>query len=426
MTKSSDRKKTENGNPKGAPEASAATGKPEEKSPSNFNDYVTGSLDNMQQTMNIILQKLETSSEHQQEVRKEIYEKGGLKDQISEVQEELTNHSDEILYLKSENEKQRKEIEVLKSMVVGLAQRQESQANDITNSKSRSMKDNIVVSGFPEYENEKLAESVPKFIKEKMKINIAFDRIHRTGYVGKGRDTKSNPRVIIAHVVNPDSKDKLLSHVYSLNRDALKCEGNTIRITNQSPEEVRDQRQKLYHIKQQYAEKSVDCKIKNDKLVFSDSKAVYKDKVELPSADTIMSSLRDVKTQDKLAAITTTTGDSFTEKRNKIVSTAGHVKSYNDVRLFALKTMTENNKLSARSNVLVYRFTDEHGDKHENWINDGEYGAGQNILKVMKEHDVDNIAVVMSRWLGEHLGKVRFEVFSNNAMSAILKLINDD
>ena len=73
-------------------------------------------------------------------------------------------------------------------------------------------------------------------------------------------------------------------------------------------------------------------------------------------------------------------------------------------------------------NVLVYRYLDSNEVIHEGWINDHEFGAGQSILRMMKENNYVNCSVIMSRWLGDHLGIKRFKVFQTNAKSAISNL----
>lgn len=42
-------------------------------------------------------------------------------------------------------------------------------------------------------------------------------------------------------------------------------------------------------------------------------------------------------------------------------------------------------------------------------MDDGEFGAGRNLLKHMEERGYENFAIVLTRWYsGEHLGIARF------------------
>ena len=77
----------------------------------------------------------------------------------------------------------------------------------------------------------------------------------------------------------------------------------------------------------------------------------------------------------KLDKIDTTTGDTSKDQGNVIVSQACTAETFANVRNFALKVQSDESSISADSNEIVYRFTDNKGDIHEGWSNDREYGA---------------------------------------------------
>lgn len=72
--------------------------------------------------------------------------------------------------------------------------------------------------------------------------------------------------------------------------EELRSKKSPIRIASHQPEELREKRRKLFDIQQKYAAKNVDTKIKGDKLVFTRSGNIYRDKLgQRPSADEVIS-----------------------------------------------------------------------------------------------------------------------------------------
>ena len=149
---------------------------------------------------------------------------------------------------------------------------------------------------------------------------------------------------------------------------------------------------------------------------------MYHEKVSIPKAHEILEATSNKATEEKLKKINIVEGDKFTDKKNIIISKAGTVKNFNEVRQFALKAVLEGNCASATSNVLVYRFRDNKDVIQEGWDNNHEFGAGQSILRALQEDDHENVVVVMSRWVGDHLGVSRHQIFVNNALSAVDQL----
>jgi putative IMPACT (imprinted ancient) family translation regulator len=58
---------------------------------------------------------------------------------------------------------------------------------------------------------------------------------------------------------------------------------------------------------------------------------------------------------------------------------------------------------SVDSRILVYRFRNQ-GKIIENYHDDYEHGAGRRLLKYMQENQIMNAAIVVTRWMGEHVG----------------------
>lgn len=64
---------------------------------------------------------------------------------------------------------------------------------------------------------------------------------------------------------------------------------------------------------------------------------------------------------------------------------------------------------SVDSRIFIYRFK-EQWKLIENYHDDGEHGAGRRLLKYMKENQIMNVAIVVTRWMGEQIGPQRFTI----------------
>ena len=59
-------------------------------------------------------------------------------------------------------------------------------------------------------------------------------------------------------------------------------------------------------------------------------------------------------------------------------------------------------------------------------MDDGKFGAGRAILKKLKENDVSEMCVFVSRYYGGvHLGKRRFEIVSNLTAKAVTQFYKE-
>lgn len=85
------------------------------------------------------------------------------------------------------------------------------------------------------------------------------------------------------------------------------------------------------------------------------------------------------------------------------------VKTYGEVRNFYKMLCSLPRHAQAHHRILVYRFRDKDGKVIDGSMDDGEFGAGRNLLKHFEERGNENIACVITRWYGgEHFGVARF------------------
>lgn len=366
-----------------------------------------------QETMNIMLQKIDVICEKHDSLHKEVHGEGGLKQQVNELQENLGNQMDSVDELRQENALLKKELNIMRNILIHTTQRVDRNESQIVNLKSKSLSANILIHDVDETEDENLSTKVSQLFSTNLSINNAkFSAIYRMG------DTPqtNKPRIICAVLANPEIKGKLISAAQSDSDLGFK-------ITSQFPEEVRDLRSRLYQVRESLQAKEIATKMKGDRLVYKDSGAIYREKIALPNANQLLSAA-EPSTAKKLDEFHTVTGDVYRHKGNIIVTQAANVQSYKDINLFSMKVLSRDNALPATSNTLVYSFVDNDGEVHDGYCNDREFGAGQCILRKMNENGYSNKAIIMSRKVGEHLGTKRFSVFQDNVLKALELLDN--
>ena len=76
----------------------------------------------------------------------------------------------------------------------------------------------------------------------------------------------------------------------------------------------------------------------------------------------------------------------------------------------------------AKHNTYAYRIKSPDGYV-EHYEDNGEYGAGSMLLDLLKDENVDNKLVCVTRWYGgTHLGRARFDHIINTAKASLDKL----
>ena len=171
-------------------------------------------MNGIQESLNLILQKMDSSSTQYETLNKKINGKGGINDEIAELQEGLGTSTTEVTDLQRIVTNQQREISTLKYLVIHLSNKVELQENQLSDLGTRSMGDNIIVHNLVEDESENLETEVNKFITQELKLpKVKFDRIHRSGATGP---QSKRPRIIVAHLSDPSRKEVLMRSLNQL------------------------------------------------------------------------------------------------------------------------------------------------------------------------------------------------------------------
>ena len=103
---------------------------------------------------------------------------------------------------------------------------------------------------------------------------------------------------------------------------------------------------------------------------------------------------------------------------NKFKGTMKTVKSISEVRDVYKKVISDPRHATANHNILVYRTEEEDG-----FCDDREFGAGKRLLKQLRDNDVKNVVLVVSRWYrGQGIGPKRFKILEQVVNDAIHEL----
>lgn len=100
------------------------------------------------------------------------------------------------------------------------------------------------------------------------------------------------------------------------------------------------------------------------------------------------------------------------------------VDSIDSVQNFYKKVCIDPYVASVDSRILVYRFRDQ-GKIVENNHDDYEHGVGRRLLRYMQENQIMDAAIVITRWMGEHIGPQRFNIMES-ILNEVANLILDD
>ncbi|XP_061170378.1 uncharacterized protein LOC133179702 [Saccostrea echinata] len=386
---------------------------------------VTGALSHMSvidTSLRAITAKMDAFNTLQESVnnmQKDLWNEDGLDDRITYIAQQHEDNQSEIETLKMENVTLRKELQLLKSIVVNLDRRVTKQEKEIVDLRERSMKDNILIHNLPEEDNENLNTKVHQLISEHLKLDVNFIKIHRNG----PRLLGIKPRTITGKLQDLNDKDRILTAQRAVREKDKKEKREKITIpfyiTPQTPVQINESRRRLREINTQYRSNNVETKIIGNKVVFPNGN-VFREKVTTPRAEDLL--FVDEAEEEKFNEIEVVQSDSIHEGGNVFTAVATKVNTYAEVRHFYKKVMSDPNFASAHHNVLAYRIQDAQGNVRDGYCDDDEYGAGRRVVRLLGDQSATNVAFVISRKSGNHIGPRRFDIICDAVLNAANKL----
>lgn len=109
-------------------------------------------------------------------------------------------------------------------------------------------------------------------------------------------------------------------------------------------------------------------------------------------------------------------GEPITDRKSKFVAHGAAVRSLEEVEAVKDALLQDRRIARATHNMVAYRFHDASGDLYEGRDDDGETGAGDRMLSLLRLLGTDGAVVVVTRWYGGiQLGHDRFTHINGRA-----------
>ena len=264
---------------------------------------------------------------------------------------------------------------------------------ELLRTQQHGMKDNIVFQNLPEVENENVRKTLAVFMDQSLKINhdqinnILIDKAHRMGQKGK------YPRSIVAKI-NDDGRNIIFKHTRNL-------KGQKASVYTQLPRELAERRKQLVPIFKEARINKKNPKWLGDKLVVGDrTHAVKPDKMLDMNVDTTA----------RACEMGVVRGPPFAKDGSSFQGAKVDVTSPDDITPALHALYANHTTAKATHNIFSYRIKSANGIR-EYYEDDGEYGAGRRLMELMRQNDITNTLLCVTRWYGDkHMGPVRFKL----------------
>ncbi|XP_062589427.1 uncharacterized protein LOC134251077 [Saccostrea cucullata] len=138
----------------------------------------------------------------------------------------------------------------------------------------------------------------------------------------------------------------------------------------------------------------IETKIIWNKVVFSNGN-VYREKVTTPRVEDEL--FVDEAEEEKLNEIEAVTSDPVHDGGNVFKAVATKANTYEEVRQFYKKVMSDPNSANAHHYVLAYRIQNAQRNIPDGYYDDGEYGAGRRVVRLLGDQSATNFAFVIAR-----------------------------
>lgn len=329
-----------------------------------------------------------------------------INSKLKQVSKQSESNYDDISYLRQENAQLRRELELLRSVVIRMDRRMIAVENEVTDLRDRSMRDNILIHNFPYTPNEDLATTMPVTFKQSLGVDVQFVRIHRNGI--RPQHNSDRPITITAKLTD---RNKIHVILNAQKQKKIAKQSLPFFITTQQPASVVAARNRLYDTADSLRKQNISAKIKKNNIILPNGSS-YKDDVPfLSNADALMITPEDTETLDSVA---TKSSEPVKKNGSEFLAIGARVNTVAEVKNLYSKVLIDPYAASADNRILVYRLITEDGTTHENYHDDYEHGAGRRLLRHMRENHIQNAAFVITRWMGEgHIGPQRFSIMEN-------------
>ena len=327
---------------------------------------------------------------------------------LSECAEDLAEN---LKTMQQENEHLRKRLAIAEGTIIRSEKKISILEAKIVDLTSRSMKENVILKGMKEEEQENsetLEAKVMSFFQKDLSIpqremaHITVERIHRIGKFMKGKTRN----VIVK--LNGKGKGIVMKYIKNLPKTS------SIKLSQQLPPEVHSNRNKLWPEYLQAKEQGKRVTWNLDELIVDGHARKAKlDKNNDINKDTTEAALKLKVTH---TSIESQGGSHF----------QGHlvqITSQDDV-IPAMKAVGADIRISGANHIMyAYRIGNE-THSVQNWEDDGEFGGGRTIMDVIHNKHIFTQLICVTRWYGARtMGQDRFSCIKNIAEKSVDRLV---
>ena len=374
-------------------------------------------------SLNKLHEKFDSQKQSHDKLSMDIFGEQGIEPRVTQTEAQCDDNTSEISDLKGKYESLKKEQTILLGIVSKQNKQIEVLSNKLDDLVTRSMKENIIISGLDETESgdegdDSLEEKVRKFFDEKMSIAPRFDITHR---IGEKREDKG-PRPVVVRCSGLKEKSKIFQNVNKL-KDQKNSRGKPYFVSDQYPDGINERRRKYNSMmnenKSLPTTEQLSMRIRRNQLFINNE--VYRPSVVPPSVDDLFDVPQ--SEQDKMEKLPLTFGDIQSEKGSTFYGAAVRIHSIADVRRAYKKVVLGDP--SATHVMAAFKYKSPQGKILVDYIDDGEHGGSRCLMNSITLGGHMGVACfVVRHYGGTHLGPRRFNHITAAAKSALFKLFN--
>ena len=308
-----------------------------------------------------------------------------VQSRVTAVEDIIDHDSTDISLLKHEVQKLIASNKTLSGRLLRAEVVIKRQQDEITDLKSRSMRDNIIIKTagdkYKETKNENTNATVRKFLQEELRIpdaqNIIINSSHRMG-VAWG----SYNRMLIARLPRRIDHEKVFDNVKVLR-------GTQYSIVKQVPPETDERRQFAWTEFKKAKEEKRPTRFDGSTLVVGGQAVRKFDPLDLPNGSNVLQGRQS-------PASVTGTSDLLVEGTHTFRAWATQACSVYDVREAYDHLLHQPELAGALHAPYAFRFNGTGAKITENFYSDGDTHTGVMMVRVLRELSADNIAVFVA------------------------------
>lgn len=331
---------------------------------------------------------------------------------IRRIEDKTFENAKDIRDLEQELDEYKFQLKLVRNVVIRQDQQIAILSKKINDAQQREMFPNLVISGIIELPKENTLRVFNQFVQKELEIPELIPA-HRAYRIGQG-----TARPLIVELRDPQNyKTKIYQNVGKL-KSKRNANGGRYFVADHLPDVYNEDRRRINDLisenkKKPDVEKQT-MSVKKGRLLIDNK--VYKKTVVPPmSADILKPSDEILKLADEIDLVK---GGEESMNFSHFVAYAGAVEDTRDVQAAYVKVRR---KFSESFHIVcAYRLPGKDSPNLQDYVDDGEVGAGRTILSLLKEEKLMNVVVFMIRQFGgQHLGPQRFDLIKKVSMIAI-------